>query len=152
MPNRAYGNLMGTNRTPGKLMGSGRQMVVAAAIGESVVYCAVAGKDMGSKRQLYGSSHSFCVTGPITLSLRHTYGSNFYWNEMRTLDGQLFRQLKPQSPTLSMRLPIVEGMDRPCEAQRAHWLLATVEPRVTCPERHDFTATWLFCPTPRKGL
>jgi hypothetical protein len=39
------------------------------------------------------------VTGPITLPLRHTYGSNFYWNEMRTLDGQLFRQLKPQSPT-----------------------------------------------------
>jgi hypothetical protein len=51
---------MGTNRTAGKLTGSGRQMIVATAIGESVVYCAVAGKDMGSKRQLYGSSHSVC--------------------------------------------------------------------------------------------
>jgi hypothetical protein len=55
---RASGDLMGLNRTHGKFMGSVRQMVVATAIGKSIGYCVVGGKDIGSKRQLYGSSHT----------------------------------------------------------------------------------------------
>jgi hypothetical protein len=49
--------LWGQTELPASLRVQGGKWFVATAIGESVVYCAVAGKDMGSKRQLYGSSH-----------------------------------------------------------------------------------------------
>jgi hypothetical protein len=44
------------DRTTGKFMGLKRQTVVTTAIMESIAHCVVGGKDMGSKRQNYGSS------------------------------------------------------------------------------------------------
>jgi len=46
------------------------------------------------------------VTGPINLPFRQAYGSNFYRKEERGLDGRLFGEFKPQSPTLVVNLPI----------------------------------------------